>query len=49
MIKIVLYRGFGNLKLFDYLLGQYEGKIVDLLENSEYNRHYMHAFILKTI
>ena len=37
MMKIVVYRGFKNsIKLFNHLVGQYEGKVVDLLENSEY-------------
>ncbi|KAG6906173.1 hypothetical protein DXG01_015448 [Tephrocybe rancida] len=35
MIKIVVYRGFGTgIKLLNNLVGQYEGKIIDLLENN---------------
>jgi hypothetical protein len=38
MMKVVLYRGFGtNIDLLDGFVGQYEGKVVDLLENSESN------------
>jgi hypothetical protein len=42
MIKVALYRAFKgiNLNLFNDLVGQYEGKIVDLLE-SEYIVHLM--------
>jgi hypothetical protein len=36
MMKVVLYRGW-NFDLFNHLVGQHEGQVVDLLENSEYN------------
>ena len=49
MMKVVLYRGFKDINLFDHLVGQHEGKIVHLLENSEYNVRHMHAPMLKTI
>jgi len=50
MMKVVLYRGFETgIEPFNHLVGQHEGKVVDLLENSEYNVRYLHAFILKTI
>ena len=49
-IKVVLYRRSKiNLGHFDSLVGQYKGKVVDLLENSQYNVRYMRAFMLKTI
>jgi hypothetical protein len=48
MMKIELYRGIGaNLDLFNGFVAQYEGKIVDLLENSEYKIRYMGTFMLK--
>jgi hypothetical protein len=39
MMKIVLHRGFPKLvsRLLTDSVGQYEGKVVDLLGNSEYN------------
>ena len=39
MMKIVLYRGFRKLdnRPFTRLVGQHEGKVVDLLENGECN------------
>jgi hypothetical protein len=43
MMKVVLYRGFGVIDLFNGLVGQHEGKVVNLLENSEYYARYMHA------
>ncbi|KAG6905954.1 hypothetical protein DXG01_016698 [Tephrocybe rancida] len=50
MMKIVVYRGFETgIKLLNNLVGQYEGKVVDLLENSQYSVRYLHAFMLKTI
>ena len=50
MMKIVVYRGFENdIKLFNHLVGQHEGKVVDLLENSECNVRYLYALMLKTI
>ena len=50
MMKVVLYRGFGtNIDLLNGFVGQYEGKVVDLLENSESNICYMHAFKLRPI
>jgi len=49
-MKIVVYRGFEkDINLFNRLMGQHEGKVVDLLENSEYNVRYLHALTLKTI
>jgi hypothetical protein len=48
-MKVVLYRGFRTNNLFKTLMGQHEGKVADLLENSEYSVHYMHALKLKTI
>jgi hypothetical protein len=49
MMKVVLYRGIGttNLNLFTGFVAQYEGKIVDLLKNSEYKIRYMGTFMLK--
>jgi hypothetical protein len=49
MMKVVLYREFRKTNLFNHLVGQHEGKVVDLLENSVYNVHYTHALMLKTI
>jgi hypothetical protein len=50
MMKIAVYRGFEtDIKLLNHLVGQHEGKVVDLLENSEYNVRYLHALMLKTI
>jgi hypothetical protein len=50
MLKIVVYRGFKtDIKLLDHLVGQHEGKVVDLLENSECNIRYLHAPMSKTI
>ena len=50
MMKVVLYRGCGtNINLFNRFVGQYEGKVVDLLENSESNIRYLHAFMLTPI
>ena len=50
MMKVVIYRGFRtDINLFNHLVGQHEGKVVDLLANSEYNVRYLHAFILKVI
>jgi len=44
MIKVVLYRGFGtNIDLLSGFVGQYEGRVVDLLENSQSNVPYRHA------
>jgi hypothetical protein len=40
-MKVVLYRGFRTNNLFKVLMGQHEGKVVDLLENRECNVHYM--------
>jgi hypothetical protein len=48
-MKVFLYRGFRTNNLFKTLMGQHEGKVVDLLESSESNVHYMHALELKTI
>ena len=48
-MKVELYRGFKDINLFNDLVGQHEGKVVDLLENSEYIVRYIHAFMLKTI
>jgi hypothetical protein len=48
-MKIVLYRGFkADLASFDHLVGQYEGNIAELLDNSEYQVCYLDAFVLKT-
>ena len=49
MMKVVLYRGFGTNILPNSFVGQYEGKVVDLLENSESNVRYLHAFMLTPI
>ena len=48
MMKVVLYRGFGTNILPNSFVGQSEGKVVDLLANSEPVR-YLHAFILRPI
>ena len=49
-MKIIIYRGFGtNINLFNGFVVQYEGKVVDLLENGQHNARYMHAFGLTTI
>ena len=45
MIKVVVYRGFGDLLTVSVV--QYEGKVEDLLDNSEYNVLYVRAFMLK--
>jgi len=49
MIKIVVFRGVGTtidpLKTF---VGQHKGKVIDLLDNSEYNIRCLDAFIMKT-
>ena len=47
MIKVVLYRGIGGIRLLDEFVVQYEGKVEDLLEKSEYNVRYLHVFMLK--
>ena len=47
-MKVVLYRGFRTNNLFKSLVGEYEGKVVDLLKNGEYNVHYSQALLLKT-
>jgi len=49
MMKVVLYRGFGTNILPNSFVGQYEGKVVDLLENSASNVSYMHRFTLGLI
>ena len=50
MMKIVVYRGFKkDIKVFNHLVGQHEGKVIDLLENSECSVRYLHALVLKTI
>jgi hypothetical protein len=50
MMKVVFYRGFKtNIDLFNHPVAQHVGKVVNLLENSEYNVRYMHALMLKTI
>ena len=41
MVKVVLYRGIWGIRLLDEFVLQYEGKIEDLLEKSEYNVRYM--------
>ena len=47
-MKVVLYRGFGtNIDLLDGFVGQHEGKVVELLENSASNVPYTNAFILR--
>jgi len=35
MIKVVIYRGFSNINLFNDIVVQYEGRVEDLLDNSE--------------
>lgn len=49
MVKVVVYRGFGTnfdiVNLFNVLVGQYEGKVRDLLDNSEYSVCYMCVFV----
>jgi len=47
-MKVELYRGFGRFALFNHPVAQHEGRVVDLLENCEYNARYMHALVLKT-
>ena len=50
MMKIVVYRGFGTTTdILSDFVGQHEGKVVDMLENSELNVCYTHAVTLKTI
>ena len=49
MMKVVLYRGFGTNILPNSFVGQSEGKVVDLLANSEPNVRYLHAFMLRPI
>ena len=45
-ITVVLYRkSKTNLGFLDRLVGQHKGKVVDLLENSQYDVHYMRSFI----
>jgi len=49
-MKVELYRGFKDINVFNHYVGQYEGKVVDLLENSEYNVRCMCvAVMLKKI
>ena len=39
MIKVVIYRGFStNINLFNDIVVQYEGRVEDLLDNSEHGR-----------
>ena len=46
MMKIVVYRGFGTTtNILSNFVGQHEGKVVDLLENSQYNVRYVHPVI----
>jgi hypothetical protein len=49
MIKIVVFRGFGTTvdPLKDFV-GQHQGKVVDLLENSEYSVRFLDALMMKT-
>jgi hypothetical protein len=51
MMKVEFYRAFKGINISNHLVGQHEGKIVDLLEKSEYIVHYiyMHAVMLNTI
>jgi len=46
--EVVLYRGFGtNIDLLNGFVGQHEGKIIELFENSESNVTHMNAFTLR--
>jgi len=50
IMKVVFYRvSRTHIDRLNDLVGQHEGKVVDLLESSEYNVRYMHVFMLKTI
>jgi len=48
-MKVKVYRGFKDVNFFNKLVGQYQGKVEDLLDNGEYNVRYILAFILKKI
>jgi len=49
MIKIVVFRGFGTtVDPLEKFVGQHQGKVIDLLENSEYNVRCLDAFMMKT-
>ena len=48
-MKVKLYRGFKSLNWFNKFVGQYQGNVEDLLDNSKYNVRYMHLFMLKKI
>ena len=48
-MKVKVYRGFKDINFFNKLVGQYQGKVEDLLDNGEYNVRYILAFILKKI
>ena len=47
-MKVVLYRkSKTNVSFLKHLVGQHEGKVVDILEDSEYNVRYIHASIFR--
>ena len=48
-MKVKVYRGFNSINWFNKLVGQYQGNIEDLLDNSEYNVRYIRVFMLKKI
>ena len=48
-MKVEVYRGFKEVNFVNKLVGQYQGKIADLLDNSEYTVHYICVFMLKKI
>jgi len=48
-MKVEVYRGLKGFNFFNKLVGQYQGKVEDLLDNSEYNVRYIRVFVLKKI
>ena len=48
-MKVRLYRGFKSLNWFSKFVGQYQGNVEDLLDNSECNVRYMCVFMLNKI
>jgi len=45
-MKVEVYRGFKDVNFFNELVGQYQGKVEDLLDSSEYNVPYIRVFML---
>ena len=48
-MKVKVYRGFKSINWFNKFVGQYQGNVEDLLDNSEYNVCSMGVCMLKII